>query len=580
MSEAKNDIRLFAPIEKVDKERMTVGGWATTEDIDKQSEIVGYEASKEAFADWPGNIREMHEPKAVGKAIEIIPDDDSRKVWVTAKVSKGAKDTWEKILDGTLTGFSIGGQTMNKTVKIVKDSGTKQDRQVTEITKYRLNELSLVDNPANPSCAFELVKRASDGLLYQTQIVEDLKKVLMVEVEDPLAKEVQIHREKADSLAKKVLDKDELQSLTESAWGVIRKYTKEDGTIVIEKRVPLPDKVHAFNTLDSIDGLGLSDIEKSEVHEKATAILGSAHNADKCLYCINGGDNEMPGEAIKLLKELAGTVTALVEKVVGLEKAYEGAHSPKPGAKETPTDADTNPKVGESAPSAPGAADDVETQKPEGAYPAKGPVKAADPATSDLETQPSKGAYPAKGPVKVTKTHDGDEKDDEDKSEETMKAIPDEGDLKTQEDPAAPVKKAKKSVDGQDDDNGTRKASNTLEKKDETNDKGDKDETQKSESPNRTEKVVRKLEERIQTLEKRLKEVDEKALPRKFTKVEKTFGGPETPESELAKEVEEVRAFVEVAKATGKPLTKEQEIKRDGVLNKMFSSKYDVRKVS
>jgi len=110
MSNFKVDFRLFAPIEKINKEKRTVSGWATGEGIDKQDEVVSYDASKDAFSDWPGNIREMHEPRAVGKAIEIIPDDDARKVWVTAKISKGANDTWEKILDKTLTGFSIGGQ--------------------------------------------------------------------------------------------------------------------------------------------------------------------------------------------------------------------------------------------------------------------------------------------------------------------------------------------------------------------------------------------------------------------------------------------------------------------------------------
>jgi len=60
--------RLLIPIEKIDKERRTVSGWATTESVDKQNEIVDYGASKKAFEDWHGNIREMHEPKAVGKA--------------------------------------------------------------------------------------------------------------------------------------------------------------------------------------------------------------------------------------------------------------------------------------------------------------------------------------------------------------------------------------------------------------------------------------------------------------------------------------------------------------------------------
>jgi hypothetical protein len=76
-------------------------------------------------------------------------DPDSKKfyngVFVSAYVSKGAQDTWEKVLDGTLTGFSIGGR-MNKW-----DEGfdEKSDKAIRIIKQYDLIELSLVDSPAN-----------------------------------------------------------------------------------------------------------------------------------------------------------------------------------------------------------------------------------------------------------------------------------------------------------------------------------------------------------------------------------------------------------------------------------------------
>jgi hypothetical protein len=41
-----NDFKLYAPIEKIDLEKRTVAGWATTDEIDKQNEIVDYNGSK------------------------------------------------------------------------------------------------------------------------------------------------------------------------------------------------------------------------------------------------------------------------------------------------------------------------------------------------------------------------------------------------------------------------------------------------------------------------------------------------------------------------------------------------------
>ena len=141
------------PLTKVDKERRIVSGFASLDNIDKQDDIVTAEASMDAFAKFRGNIREMHQPLAVGKMVSFKADKyfdpESKKfyngVFVSAYVSKGAQDTWEKVLDGTLTGFSIGGR-MNKW-----DEGfdEKSDKAIRIIKQYDLVELSLVDSPAN-----------------------------------------------------------------------------------------------------------------------------------------------------------------------------------------------------------------------------------------------------------------------------------------------------------------------------------------------------------------------------------------------------------------------------------------------
>ena len=148
-----DNVRLSMPFNKVDKERRIVSGFATLDNLDKQNDIVTPEASLNAFSKFRGNIREMHQPLAVGKMISFKEDKffdpETKKmysgIYVSAYVSKGAQDTWEKVLDGTLSGFSIGGK-MNKW-----DDGydEKMDSKVRIIKDYDLVELSLVDTPAN-----------------------------------------------------------------------------------------------------------------------------------------------------------------------------------------------------------------------------------------------------------------------------------------------------------------------------------------------------------------------------------------------------------------------------------------------
>jgi cob(I)alamin adenosyltransferase len=147
-----NTIHMAMPFTKVNKEKRTVSGYATLDNLDSQGDVVTAEASAKAFARARGNLREMHEKIAAGRVVdwhenEYLDEDGKlyRGIYVTAYVSKGAESTWEKVLDGTLSGFSIGGEVNDASNDFVKEAG----RTVRFIKDYDLVELSLVDNPAN-----------------------------------------------------------------------------------------------------------------------------------------------------------------------------------------------------------------------------------------------------------------------------------------------------------------------------------------------------------------------------------------------------------------------------------------------
>jgi Zn finger protein HypA/HybF involved in hydrogenase expression/cation transport regulator ChaB len=182
--EVKGDeLAIGIPFEKIDVKNRTIEGFATLDNVDSTGEIVDFEASRQAFRDWIGNIREMHGPKAVGKALQVEEREKEhdgktyRGMYVKAYISKGAQDTWEKILDGTLRGFSLGGRVLEKRPEIIKsDDDLYSRRQVTRITKYTLGELSVVDNPANPLALIEGAPRGvlvkfSDGSLLATDVL-------------------------------------------------------------------------------------------------------------------------------------------------------------------------------------------------------------------------------------------------------------------------------------------------------------------------------------------------------------------------------------------------------------------------
>lgn len=185
------DFNLVFPIDQtmIKKEQRIISGIATADNVDKAGDIVDFEASVDAFKNWGGNIREMHAPIAVGKAVNYEPvkikGEDGKEynaIRVDAYISKGAENTWQKILDGTLRAFSIGGKIVEKI-----DTGKKMSngRAISVIKKYTLGELSIVDNPANAMAVVDIVKMNQETGTLEYVLEELIEKAKKQPLKDP-----------------------------------------------------------------------------------------------------------------------------------------------------------------------------------------------------------------------------------------------------------------------------------------------------------------------------------------------------------------------------------------------------------
>lgn len=231
----------FLPLAKVDKENRTVSGYASTECVDCDGEIVSRDAIKAAlpgYMVWK-NIREMHQPSAVGKATEA--NMDGKGLYLTAKIVDDA--AWKKVEEDVYKGFSIGGR------KLAKNGNT--------ITKLDLIEVSLVDRPANPECAISVQKSAKvDGA--EAYLIpapkasrnrEALKK--MAEVVDILADETNADLEKRE------FDTKERESAAESGAAL------PDGSFPIKNKKDLDNARQAVGRA--------KDPQKARAHIRARA---------------------------------------------------------------------------------------------------------------------------------------------------------------------------------------------------------------------------------------------------------------------------------------------------------------------
>lgn len=170
------DVRLYAPIEKYDEEKRLVYGYASTEALDSQGEVVKKEAMAAAIDDYMqfANIREMHQPSAVGRTQKAVVD--SKGTYIVAKVVDDI--AWEKVKEKVYNGFSIGGKV-----------NTKKGHEITDLS---LSEISLVDRPANPECTIELWKRdSSEDLSKKKFKVKDEHTIETKET--PGTKEITVH---------------------------------------------------------------------------------------------------------------------------------------------------------------------------------------------------------------------------------------------------------------------------------------------------------------------------------------------------------------------------------------------------
>ena len=172
-----NRFSMSMELTKVDKENRLVSGWASLDNVDLQGDLVLAEASQRAFEKFRGNIREMHKNEAVGRMVGFKPetyyDKDGtayKGIYVTAYVSKGAPLTWEKVLDGTLSAFSIKGPIRDSEMDF-----SKADRPVRVVKDYELEELSLVDSGGNQYANVVSIQKVNGevevtGMVAETEI--------------------------------------------------------------------------------------------------------------------------------------------------------------------------------------------------------------------------------------------------------------------------------------------------------------------------------------------------------------------------------------------------------------------------
>lgn len=138
------EFRIAVPIQQYEIAKATdgtergifVSGWASVSEYeDSQHDIIDAAALAKAMTTWPGNIREMHDPVAIGTAkaegceIEMRqhPVTKTPALWIKALiVTPGAI---AKVKEGVLRAFSIGGRCRKSVVEEIEYDDGEPDAE-------------------------------------------------------------------------------------------------------------------------------------------------------------------------------------------------------------------------------------------------------------------------------------------------------------------------------------------------------------------------------------------------------------------------------------------------------------------
>ena len=359
---SEKDIRLSVPLTKVDRERRIVPGCATLNNLDKQNDIVTKSASLDAFKRFRGNIREQHDPKkAVGRVVDFkedsMWDDESQKaytgIFVSAYVSKGAQDTWEKVLDGTLSGFSIGG----KIIDTEDAFDDEQDSLVRIVNKYDLTELSLVDNPANQLANVVSIEKMEDGTVsVETPLVKgdienafwcDKDGIIVLKAQDETDCSVCESKmqnigfvesndpQKGDIIKshitefKKTLEKQvakEAKNMAENVSGEeVEKSSSEDVSDEVEiAKAEEAEEAPAEVSDESELVEKTESVEEESADSEEESVEKTEDASDEAESVAKTDADEVIGSLVSSLSKMADTIEALNNKIDGIAKSIDG----------------------------------------------------------------------------------------------------------------------------------------------------------------------------------------------------------------------------------------------------------------
>jgi HK97 family phage prohead protease/HK97 family phage major capsid protein len=130
---------------------ITIEGYASTDDVDRQGDIVPASVWKKGIQNYLKNpviLAYHNHSEPVGRMVDHRVD--GKGLWVKARISSAADEVFNLVKDGILTAFSIGFR--------IVDAEYDAAKELFVVKELELHEISIVSVPANQNTLFSLSK--------------------------------------------------------------------------------------------------------------------------------------------------------------------------------------------------------------------------------------------------------------------------------------------------------------------------------------------------------------------------------------------------------------------------------------
>ena len=353
----------FASFEKASPEQRVVVGYASSERVDGQNDVVDSEALSQALGDYMqwANLREMHQPKAVGKVLSATPVRGTIQLKDGSKLTNPLRivaqiidsETWEKVKTGVLKGFSIGGKVLQALTQ--KMNG----KEVRRITGLQLHEISLVDRPANPDARIILMKRddssSSDGAVTKVVTPTTINKASQSDPSKLLPQMQQLRNQaEIEGDLEQAERYNEIISLMLEAMGVIPQgTTRETGAIESGEQQnanPLSNgQQPSMGDLSNEQGIPSGMPDNMMSMDQVYAYNPSFQNTANVAYAQLAGDLQKAGRMLSKstegqLDQIMQAVQFIVQQVQALKQSNAPAQQ-APGMQQDPNAMQQDPNA-------------------------------------------------------------------------------------------------------------------------------------------------------------------------------------------------------------------------------------------